>query len=201
MPFSLTIYFKRIYPLAILLSLWVVVLLSAVLIRKTVEPLKKLKEGTKRIAEKDFATKVEVSSGDEFEEVSRSFNSMARQLGRQFNALTTISEIQRSILSSLDTREIVDTVISRIHECFGYDLVGVLLFYGGDVKTGRVKLVGLGEIVCVFRLFFRAVMYQGDFHGRQAVQITFIYQVKTDSQDDNGMHGQCKKYSKAESVA
>ncbi|NIR17971.1 MAG: HAMP domain-containing protein, partial [Desulfobacterales bacterium] len=50
-------------------------------------PLEKLQEGTKRIAERDFTTQVTVTSGDEFEELASSFNTMAKRLDRQFNTL------------------------------------------------------------------------------------------------------------------
>ncbi|MBE9571788.1 MAG: HD domain-containing protein, partial [Proteobacteria bacterium] len=121
-------YFKKIFPSVILLSFWVVLLLTVIQIRRTMDPLEKLKDGTQRIAMRDFESRVKVTSGDEFEELGESFNNMARQLGRQFNALTTIAEIDRAILSYLDTEKIVDTVITRMHEFFSYDFVSVTLF-------------------------------------------------------------------------
>jgi len=144
-------YFKKLFPLVILLSFWVVLLLSVVQIRRTMLPLEELKDGTRRIAMRDFDSRVRVTSGDEFEELGASFNDMARQLGRQFNALTTIAEIDRAILSFLDTEKIVRTVITRMHEFFRYDLVSVTLldfqgknpartYIGGD-KPDAVKLV------------------------------------------------------------
>jgi len=120
-------YFKKIFPLVILLSFWVVLLLSVIQIRRTMLPLEKLKDRTRRIAMRDFESRVRVVSGDEFEELGESFNDMARQLGRQFNALTTMAEIDRAILSALDTEKIVGTVITRMKEFFGYDFAGVTL--------------------------------------------------------------------------
>ncbi|UCF56550.1 MAG: HD domain-containing protein [Deltaproteobacteria bacterium] len=119
--------FKMLFPLIVLLSIWVVLLLSIIQIRRTTDPLEKLQLGTRRIAKKDFESRVTVTSGDEFEELATSFNDMARQLGRQFNALTTMAEIDRAILSALDTEKIVRTVITRMHEFFGYDFVSVTL--------------------------------------------------------------------------
>ncbi len=110
--FAPIVYFKKIFPLVILLSFWVVLLLSVIQIRRTMLPLEKLKDGTQRIAMRDFESRVKVASGDEFEELGESFNDMARQLGRQFNALATMAEIDRAILSALDTEKIVGTVIT-----------------------------------------------------------------------------------------
>lgn len=99
--------FKETFFLVVLLTLWVVLLLSISQIRRSLVPLEKLREGTRRIAARDFHTRVRVSSGDEFEELAQSFNSMADRLGRQFNAMETMNEIDRAILSALDTEKIV----------------------------------------------------------------------------------------------
>jgi putative nucleotidyltransferase with HDIG domain len=120
-------FFERVFPFVFLLSLWVVLLLSSIQIRITTEPLKELTENTRRISNKDFDSRVSITSGDEFEELGTSFNDMARRLGRQFEALTTIGEIERAVLSSLDTRIILDTVTSHIREILHNDLVKVTL--------------------------------------------------------------------------
>ena len=120
-------FFEKVFPLVFLLSLWVVLLLSSIQIRRTTEPLKELTESTRRISNKSFDSRVSITSGDEFEELGTSFNDMARQLGRQFEALTTIGEIERAVLSSLDTRIILDTVTSRMREIFDNDIVKVTL--------------------------------------------------------------------------
>jgi putative nucleotidyltransferase with HDIG domain len=120
-------FFEKIFPLVFFLSLWIVLLLSSIQIRRTTEPLKELTESTRRISSKDFDSRVSITSGDEFEELGTSFNDMARQLGRQFEALTTIGEIERAVLSSLDTRIILDTVTSHMREIFDNDIVKVTL--------------------------------------------------------------------------
>jgi putative nucleotidyltransferase with HDIG domain len=80
---------------------------------------------------------VKVTSGDEFEELANSFNNMARQLGRQFKALTTMSEIDRAILSALDTERIVRTVLSRMREFLPYDSFSVTLLDPKGQNPGR----------------------------------------------------------------
>ncbi|MBW1673943.1 MAG: HD domain-containing protein [Deltaproteobacteria bacterium] len=137
-------YFKKIFPLVILLSFWVVLLLSIIQIRRTMLPLEKLKDGTQRIAMRDFESRITVTSGDEFEELGESFNTMAKQLGRQFNALTTMSEIDRAILSALDTDKIVGTVITRMHEFFSYDFVSIMLLDSKGENRAR-RYVGSGK--------------------------------------------------------
>ncbi|MFQ5960396.1 MAG: HAMP domain-containing protein, partial [Candidatus Methylomirabilales bacterium] len=119
--------FTQIFPLVILMSLWVVLLLSINQIRRSLIPLEKLQEGTRRIAMRDFESRVTVTSGDEFEELAGSFNAMAGRLGRQFNTLETMAEIDRGILSALETQKIVDVVLTRMRDVLPCDLLSVSL--------------------------------------------------------------------------
>lgn len=79
--------FHRTFPYVLLLALWIVALLSAIQIRRTLVPLEHLRLGTKRLAEKQFDSPVTVQSGDEFEELAHNFNAMAASLRDQFAAL------------------------------------------------------------------------------------------------------------------
>ena len=117
--------FKKIFPQVILLSLLVIVILSIYFIRKSLEPLKMLKEGTNQIASNNFNHRVKIDSRDEFEELAGAFNQMAIQLNDQFNTLETNAQITRSVLSSLETQRILDTVISRMTDCFSCEEVGI----------------------------------------------------------------------------
>jgi putative nucleotidyltransferase with HDIG domain len=124
--------FKMTFPLVILMTLWVVVLLSINLIRRNLTPLEKLQEGTRHIAQGEFDSHVTIKTGDEFEELAASFNMMADRLGKQFKTLTTITEIDRAILSTLDTDNIIEVVLNRIHDILPCDCISVMLFYFGD---------------------------------------------------------------------
>lgn len=129
-------HFKTIFPPVVLMSLWVVMLLSIYTIRKSLIPLELLKEGTQQIAMRNFDCRVSVKSGDEFEELAMDFNEMADQLDRQFKTLNTMSEIDRAILSSLDTKIIVKNVIHRIYDWFVCDSVAVCLMDTGHKNAG-----------------------------------------------------------------
>ncbi len=118
-------HFERIFPLVILLSVWIVLLLSIIYIRKSLVPLESLKTGTERIAQGDFSSRVEVNSKDEFADLAYSFNAMSGQLSGQFNTLTTMSEIDRAILSSLETDTIVDTMLSRLFSFLNCEMVAI----------------------------------------------------------------------------
>jgi putative nucleotidyltransferase with HDIG domain len=132
--------FKYIFILGVLLALWVVSLLSYNQIRRTLVPLERLKEGTMRIARKEFSSRVVVKSRDEFEEVAESFNSMASQLGRHFKTLTTVAEIDRAVLSVLDREKVVDTVLNRMREVFPCDGVSVTMIDSKSAERAQTYL-------------------------------------------------------------
>lgn len=132
--------FKKTFFLVILLSLCIVLLLSISQIRRSLVPLKNLQEGTRRIAQRDFGSRVVVTSGDEFEDLAASFNSMARRLGKQFDALATMAELDRAILSALDTDKILATVLTRMRDVFPCDRVSVTLFDSNGVSPPRTYI-------------------------------------------------------------
>ncbi len=122
--------FKETYPLVTVLCLLAVLLLSMVYIRRTLEPIKTLKEGTLHIAKGDFKHQVQVASGDELEELAVSFNSMSGQLERQFQTLTTIAELDRTILSSMKSLTIVEVMLGSMRNLFLCDSALICLFNG-----------------------------------------------------------------------
>jgi diguanylate cyclase (GGDEF)-like protein len=130
--------FTRLFGWAVVLAGIAVLLLSGSQIQRSLVPLVELREGTRRIAHRDFASRVSVSSRDEFEELASSFNAMAVELGRQFQALSTAAEIDRAVLSATDVASIVDTLLSRTRDVFPCHLVGVTLVApdGGKSLSG-----------------------------------------------------------------
>ncbi|HEV8598399.1 MAG TPA: EAL domain-containing protein [Gemmatimonadales bacterium] len=117
--------FARSFPAVLALALLAVVLLSLSQIRRSLVPLVELGKGTRRIAAGDFHTSVQVTSGDELEELGGAFNAMTGKLARQFHTLETAAEIDRAILSSMDTATIAEAVLDRVPEvcpCQGLSL-------------------------------------------------------------------------------
>ena len=141
--------FKIIFPLVVLLSLWIVLLLSMVFIRRYMVPVEKLKEATVQIAERNFTQELDIQSGDEFETLAHSFNTMGRRLDSQFNTLETISDISRTILSSLSTSRIIETALSRLSQFLHSEASQLILFkdqqssqasaftYSGEAQLSR----------------------------------------------------------------
>ena len=117
--------FTNTFLIVVGVSSLVVLLLSVSQIRRSVLPLEELQKGTRRIAQRDFTSRVTVTSRDEFEQLASSFNTMATQLGRQFNALAMAAEIDRAVLSATDATTIVDTILVRIRDVFPCSVVSV----------------------------------------------------------------------------
>ncbi len=113
--------FRLTFVPVMLICLFSVSLLTISQLRKRLEPLDQLKEGTRRIAERDFAVELDVTSGDEFEELASSFNLMARNLRDQFDALTSLIDIGRAVMSALDLHAIADLVLFRMGDLYSCD--------------------------------------------------------------------------------
>ncbi len=72
--------FKVTFALFVILTLLVVLMLSYKNIRQNLVPIEKLKDGAQRIAQRDFEQKVDIHSGDEFEDLGEAFNYASQQL-------------------------------------------------------------------------------------------------------------------------
>jgi len=130
--------FKRNLIGIVLLSLWIVLLLTISQIRRHLVPLEVLRKGTQQIAEGRFDARVSVDTGDELAELASSFNSMAGDLERQFKTLTTSNELVQAILSSLNTDRIVDTVLTEFHGLLESDRVVVTLTERDSRSVGHL---------------------------------------------------------------
>lgn len=153
--------FSHIFLPLIALTLLTVLLVSFVQIRRSMGPLQELERGTRGIASGQFDTRVNLASGDEFQKLAESFNGMAHHLGRQFQALEAVRDIDRAILSSLDQREIVNRVLRRVRALLSYTGISVTLvdrdqpdravtYVAADEKHPRIRVVGntleVGEV-------------------------------------------------------
>ena len=132
--------FRNSFISILILTFLVVLLLSFRQIKRNLVPLEKLQVGTRRIAGHDLKTRVSVKSGDEFEELADAFNVMAGRLEKQFDAMGTMNEIDRSVLSALSTEKIVLAVLARLGELFPCDCAGLALFPRSDDAHGELYI-------------------------------------------------------------
>ncbi|HEY7612986.1 MAG TPA: EAL domain-containing protein [Gemmatimonadales bacterium] len=127
--------FTQALIIIVLVSTSVVLILSSHRIRRSLAPLRELQEGTRRIAGRDFGSRVAIRSRDEFEELGASFNAMAAQLDRQFQALATAAEIDRAVLSTTSAGEIVGTLLDRLPDVYPCAAVSVTLMKPDGSKS------------------------------------------------------------------
>ncbi len=147
--FALSDDFFWVFSLVVLVCLWVVLLLSSFAIRQSLVPLDRLTEGTQRIAERDFSTRVVVDSGDEFDDLAEAFNDMSDRLQRQFRALATSAEIQRAILSTIDTTTVVETATAGTLDTIDSDIVCAGVLGAGESAEAALIYASKGDVEAV----------------------------------------------------
>jgi putative nucleotidyltransferase with HDIG domain len=130
---------------ALFLSIALVVLMAGlfahVQIRRSVAPLAVLKEGTRRISGGDFDSRVEIGSGDEFEELGHSFNAMADHLGREFRIQADMGRIVQTILGETEKRKIVEAVLENVNAVVPCDCAGLSLMDPGVMKNEAITYI------------------------------------------------------------
>lgn len=117
--------FVTMFLLVVLLTLAVVVFVSSILIRRSLVPLSILKQGARQLSNGDFDARVELASGDEFEELASTFNDMSRQLGLSFDRQREMGGLVQSILASHDRDTVINTVMTRFRRLIPCEWLGV----------------------------------------------------------------------------
>jgi putative nucleotidyltransferase with HDIG domain len=113
--------------LTILIGLSAALLLTHVLVRRTMEPLQKLTEGTERIARHDLTTRVDIESQDEFADLAMSFNTMAERLGLQFRQLEVGRAIDHAAITATDQTDAIQALLEGVGDLVPSSRSGVLL--------------------------------------------------------------------------
>ena len=119
--------FHRVFAFVCVLSLLFVLYLSVGQIRKILEPIAQLRAFTARLAAGHLDARIEVRSRDEFADLGQSFNQMAGQLGRQFDALTMRSEITVALSRSERSDEVLRLCMEILVRHLRLATVGVWL--------------------------------------------------------------------------
>ena len=129
--------FMQLFFPVLALAILMVVMLSVTQIRRTLVPLERLIDGTRRIAAQDFGDRIDIARRDEFGELADSFNTMASRLGKQFHALTTLSEIDRVILSTLDVDRVLTMILARLNDLVPADYICITIADPDSADTAR----------------------------------------------------------------
>ena len=139
--FAVSKRFTRVLFLSISLVVLMAALFAHVQIRRSVAPLAMLKEGTRRISGGDFDSRVEIGSGDEFEDLARSFNTMADRLGREFQIQAEMGRIVQTILGATTRGKIVEAVLDNVNSVVPCDCAGLTLLDPDVVENAAITYI------------------------------------------------------------
>src|SRR5262249_60554772 len=116
------------------LGVLLAVLSGVLMARHMVVPIRALQVGAQQLEGSDFGHRIDVRTGDEFEDLANYFNHMAdqlqgsysaleqkvaertRDLARSVSELKALEEIGRAVASSLDTKAVLATIVTRAVE-------------------------------------------------------------------------------------
>jgi len=126
-------------PIAVL-SVLLVLLVSLFEVRRILVPMHSVLDGMRRVAARDFGSPVPVTDGDEFGQMAESFNSMTAQLGLHFRTLSAFAEIDRTILTTVDIRQVADIALNCIHEISRIKVVSLGLLEADSPGCTKVYL-------------------------------------------------------------
>ncbi|HSN20820.1 MAG TPA: EAL domain-containing protein [Usitatibacter sp.] len=129
--------FGKLYVPVVLLALLLVSWLTIRQAGHIVGPLARLAERARGMAQNDFKSRVELEREDEFGEVAAAFDAMSQKLGRQFASLRALSEIDRLILSTVDSAQVIRTVLHRLGTAVRADAVTVTLLEHDNADHAR----------------------------------------------------------------
>jgi diguanylate cyclase (GGDEF)-like protein len=132
--------FNRAILATMAVSLLFTALLAAWQIRLTLKPLQLLVAGTKRIARRDFGTRLDIDSNDEFDELGRAMDEMADDLEQQFGALTAFAEIDSLILRSGSLDRVLEAILDRARDVLPACHVSVLTIDPDQPEHGQLYL-------------------------------------------------------------
>jgi diguanylate cyclase len=102
-------------------------LLSAIQIRRSHQPLAELIGAVRQMGTSRFDTRVKLKGSGEFAQLGRAFNQLAARLQRQFRILRTFSRIDRQILINPAVEPAIRAVLPRVARLLRADMVMVAL--------------------------------------------------------------------------
>jgi putative nucleotidyltransferase with HDIG domain len=137
--------FRLTLVLAGAMGIVLTVLLGSIQIRRSLEPLHRLKEGTHRVADGNFSARVDIASGDEFTDLADSFNEMTHQLDQQFQTLHTLRAIDQAVLETPTLDEIASASLVQATRLTGCGVACLIVKDGADGSDSAVGFVHSAE--------------------------------------------------------
>ncbi len=137
-------HFKRFFLLSVLLTFFIVLLLSLRQIRRSLIPIDLLREATKKIAAKDFNSRVTISTNDEFEELGDSFNEMAMNLENHLQTMGTLNQIGIALSEERSNDRLLELILIAAKNMTNAD--GCALYTLTGDKQLRLSVMNIDSI-------------------------------------------------------
>ncbi|MEZ4651202.1 MAG: HD domain-containing phosphohydrolase [Candidatus Eisenbacteria bacterium] len=197
--------FRTAFLLTSLFGVLLVVVLSMRQIERQLTPIAKLRDATRRLMASDHSTRVDIRTGDEFEELGDSFNTMARNLERQARARRALVDLGIELSSEEDERRLLCVLLRGVRETIGCTGAAVALLDEAEnieslyVSTGeesrcitrpRISGICLSELrddSSIGRMIDEEVSSFLDFPlaDHEGYQIGMLYALDVRRADDN----------------
>jgi signal transduction histidine kinase/HAMP domain-containing protein len=170
--------FKKIFFLLIVLTFLVASFLSLCQIRRSLVPIEQLREGTRRIAAKDFKNQIQIKTHDEFEELGLSFNEMASSLENHFQTMTLLNRIGIALSAEKNNNHLLGLILIAAKNITNAD--GCALYTMTKDKQLRLSVMRIDSINLLMESSEDNLISLYDKDGNPNTSIVAAYSVLKD---------------------
>jgi len=128
--------FTTVFIPVLIFVILLISLISLNQISRILTPLGKLTELTKNIAKGDFSNNIKLKSDDEFQMLGDSFNQMSEELAKQFADISAMSDLDRTILSTMDPKSAFYPIFNHLTSSFESDFAGIVVMDSQHTDVG-----------------------------------------------------------------
>jgi signal transduction histidine kinase/HAMP domain-containing protein len=136
--------FKKMFFLLVVLTFLVASFLSLCQIRRSLVPIEQLREGTRRIAARDFKNQIQIKTHDEFEELGSSFNEMASSLKNHFQTMTMLNRVGLALSAEKNNNHLLGLILIAAKNITNAD--GCALYTMTKDKQLRLSVMRIDSI-------------------------------------------------------
>jgi diguanylate cyclase (GGDEF)-like protein len=140
--FLASLTFRNYFLAAALVVILCLSLLSLYLIRTRMAPLASIMDGIRRVSDKRYDQPVDVTSGDEFQDLAEAFNSMSGQVSRQLVTMASMADIDQLILTRIKKEDIIRVVLEKTGEVLPCECTGLVVLQVGEDAGCLYRLGG-----------------------------------------------------------
>ena len=130
---------RAVFPLVVGLVAVLIAYFSFRIVHKNLVPVQLLKNAAEEFAGGNLNVRVNIQTGDEFQQLGHAFNDMATSLSQQLSLLRTMSDVDRLIMLLASVEEICGVVLSHLSTQLGGQPCAIIL--RTEDESARAKLL------------------------------------------------------------